>query len=309
MAIDPQLQTLLDQMGAVEMPPMREQPVEQVRQGYDLVGALSPVPPEVATTDLVVPGPAGDLPARTYRAAEGVLPGLVYFHGGGHVIGGLASHDGTCGLLARDAECVVVAVDYRLAPEHPFPADVEDADAATAWVAAHADELGIDPGRIAVGGDSAGGNLATVVARHARDAGGPHLAAQLLIYPWVDLACTRPSITRNAVGRFLESDALGCWRDAYVAGDEALWRHPDASALHAGDLSGLPPAVVVTAGGDPLCDQDDEYARLLAAAGVEVRHLRYDGLIHAFVQLTTISERAREATSEVARELAKLLAA
>lgn len=307
MAVDQQIQAFLDQVASMGAPPILEQPVDLVRQGYEMVGALSPVPEGVATSDLVIPGPVGDLPARVYRSEEGTLPGLVYFHGGGHVIGSLATHDGPCGILARDAGCAVVSVDYRLAPEHAFPADVEDADTATRWVADHAADLGIDPSRLAVGGDSAGGNLATVAAGHARDAGGPHLVAQLLIYPWVDLTCTRPSMFGNATGRFMQAVDLGWWRDLYVAEDESLHHHPDAAALYADDVSDLPPAIVVTAGGDPLRDQGAEYARRLAEAGVEVRHLHYEDLIHAFIQLTTLSERARGATEEIAAELRKLL--
>lgn len=201
----------------------------------------------------------------------------------------------------------MVAVDYRLAPEHPFPADVDDCFAATTWIAAHAAELGIDADRLAVGGDSAGGNLAAVVARRARDAGGPALAAQLLAYPWVDLACDRPSMNDNAVGKFMQRADLEFWARLYTEEDQATYAHPDASGLRADDLTGLPPAVVVTAGGDPLHDQGVAYAQALSQAGVDVRLLDHPDLIHAFIQLTAVSERAAKATEEMARELGGLL--
>lgn len=307
MTLDPQIQTFLDQTAQLDLPPVAERPVAEVRLNYEVVAAMAPVPDGVSTSDVTVTGGAGDLAARIYRARHGVTPGLVYFHGGGHVIGNLATHDSACGLLARDSGCTVISVDYRLAPEHPFPADVEDAVAATAWVAEHAGELDVDPGRLAVGGDSAGGNLAAAVARQARDAGDPPLAAQLLIYPWVDVACDRPSMHENAAGKFMHRADLEFWRDLYVEGDASRYTDPDVSALWAEDFSGLPPAVVVTAAGDPLCDQGDAYAKTLADAGVEVRHLAYPDLIHAFIQLTAISERAAVATTELARELGGLL--
>lgn len=313
MPLDPQLQTFVDQVNLLDIPPTSVQTPDEIRRTFALYSSVSPSADGVDMVEREIPGPAGPLPVRVYAPAgdpgDGGRAGLVYFHGGGHVFGGVATHDGPTSILAAAADVVVVSVEYRLAPEDLFPADVEDADAAVAFVADHAGEFGIDPRRLAVGGDSAGGNLATVAARHARDGAGggrPALAAQLLLYPWVDLTCDRPSMSENAKGYVLRRDDLEHWRTLYVP-DEAQYRHPDASAIYAEDFTGLPPAVVVTAGFDPLRDQGDAYAAKLAAAGVPVRHLQLPDMIHTFVQLTAISEGAAAATDNVGRELASLL--
>ncbi|MBI2170266.1 MAG: alpha/beta hydrolase [Actinobacteria bacterium] len=307
MPLDPEIQTFLDNLALLDPPKVSTTPVDEVRHHYVIMGMLTPVSDDVVVEELEVAGGDGPIAARLFRADDGVLPGLVYFHGGGHVIGSPETHAGVCGILARAAGCAVVAVDYRRAPEHPFPADVHDAEAAVADVAARASALGIDATRLAVGGDSAGGNLAAVAALRARDTGGPALAATLLVYPWVDIGCDRPSMSENAEGKLMEREALEHWRDLYTAGDAALTHHPEASVLYADDLSGLPPTVVVTAEGDPLRDQDLAFVERLEAAGVDLTHLHSDDLIHAFCQLAGVSERARAATEEAGVALRKLL--
>ena len=211
-------------------------------------------------------------------------PALIYFHGGGWVIGDLESHDQVCRALANAARCIVVAVDYRLAPEHKFPAAVDDAIAATRWIAGNAARLGIDAARLAVGGDSAGGNLAAVVSLDARDRGGPPLVFQLLIYPGTDMRMDRPSHVRHAEQLPLRRATMQWFVGHYLrdAGDEADWR---ASPLRARDFRNLPPALVVTAGFDPLCDEGEAYAKALSGAGVRVAHERFGGQIHGFLSM------------------------
>jgi acetyl esterase len=256
-----------------------------------------------AVKDLEVPGPAGQVPVRVYRPSEQPdLPVLVYFHGGGWAICSIETHDVTCRELANGAGCVVVSVGYRLAPEHRFPAAPEDCYAALGWAARHAASLGGDPGRIAVGGDSAGGNLAAVVALLARERGGPRLRHQLLVYPVTDHAFDTSSYRENAEGPLLTQEMMRGFWDLYLAREED-GRHPHASPLRAQDLSGLPPAHVITAEYDPLRDEGEAYARRLAAAGVPVVQRRYDGMIHGFFGFTAMIDRAGEAVAEAAREL------
>jgi acetyl esterase len=261
------------------------------------------------TTALTIPGPAGPIPARAYRptAAEGPLGVVVYFHGGGWVLGGLDTHDDTCRQLARAAGCVVVSVDYRLAPEHRFPAAVEDAEAATRWVAEHAGELGGEPGRLAVAGDSAGGNLAAVIARRARDAGAPSLRFQLLVYPVLDCDFSRPSYELNDEGLLLSRDDM-IWFWGHYLPDEERRTDPDASPLRAADLSALPPAMVIVAYHDPLRDEDEAYAGRLAEAGVPVTLRRWDGMMHGFFSMGTWVAGGREAMAEAGEALRQALA-
>ena len=226
----------------------------------------------------------------------------MWFHGGAFVMGDLAAYDDHCRVLANRSGCVVVGVDYRLAPEHPFPAAAEDAYAAIAWVASHAVELGIDPARLAVGGDSAGGNLAAVACLMARDRGGPALAFQLLVYPMLDHAFEGPS--RRAFGEghlFTERDMTWAWAQ-YVPDPDGR-HHPYVSPSHAEDLADLPPALVVTAEHDPLRDEGEHYASLLADAGVDVELRRYPGLIHGFVSLRMFLEAGDRAVTELALDL------
>jgi acetyl esterase len=308
MPLDPQARALLDQLDALGAPPMSELTPEEARAAMGRLAALSGPPEEpVPTDDRAIPGPGGDIPVRVYRPeSETPLPVVVYFHGGGFVIGDISTHDTTCQRLAAGVPAVVVSVDYRLAPEHRFPAAVEDCDAATAWVAAHAAELGGDPARLAVAGDSAGGNLAAVVARHARDAGGPAIAFQLLVYPATDMTGSLPSHTENGKGYLLTSDTMAWFLDNYLAGENVS--DPDASPLFAGDLGGLPPALVVTAEFDPLRDEGEAYAERLRQAGVKATTSRYDGMIHAFYGLDPIFDAAKRATAETVAALRDALA-
>ncbi len=308
MPLDPQARILLDQLELAGTPPMSERTPEEARAGFVMLAAVAGLAEEpVPTEDRTVPGPAGGIPVRIYRPrADAPLPVVVYFHGGGFVIGDIATHDTTCQRLAAGVPAVVVSVDYRLAPEHRFPAAVVDCDAATAWVAAHASELGGDPARLAVAGDSAGGNLSAVVARRARDAGGPPIAFQLLVYPVTDMRCTLPSHTENGTGYLLDTDAITWFMDNYFADADRL--QPDASPLLVEDLSGLPPAFVLTAEFDPLRDEGEAYAERLRAAGVSVTTSRYDGMIHGFYGLDSVFDSAKKATAETVSALRDALA-
>jgi acetyl esterase len=275
------------------------------RVGTTIVGAHPPIP--MARVETVeVPGPAGPLPARHYLPTglpQGEpAPLLVYFHAGGWVIGDLDTHDGVCRLLAAAAGVAVLSLDYRLAPEHPFPAAVEDSLAGLQWAAANAAELGADPARIAVGGDSAGGNLAAVTSILARDAGGPAPAMQLLIYPVTDAVGGQRSRALFANGFLLTKGDMDAFEAHYLPpGTDP--RDPRVSVLHAADLSGLSPAYVVTAWFDPLRDEGEDYARRMREAGVAVALRRHPGLIHGFANMTGISRTARGAMLEAAGAL------
>jgi len=244
------------------------------------------------------------IPVRIYAAESGGLrPALIYFHGGGFVFGNLDTHDSVCRAFAIESGAVVISVDYRLAPENKFPAAVDDSYAATQWVAANAGRLGIDASRIAVGGDSAGGNLATVVAMRCRDAGGPALALQLLIYPVTDVSSFETASHRElAEGYFLTRAAMEWFTGHYLASPDQV-RHPEASPLLAKDLSGLPPAVVITAEFDPLRDEGEAYAKRLQQSGVSVTIKRYPGMIHGFISMHGVISGGREAIHETSRFL------
>jgi acetyl esterase/lipase len=266
--------------------------------------ALSPDPMPIAETrDVAIPGSGGPIPARLYRSAKnGTLPVLVFFHGGGWVVGNIDSHEAMCRHIANRAECAVVSVDYRMGPEHKFPAAVEDCFAATAWTADNGASLGVDPGRLAIGGDSAGGNLAAVVSLLARDKGAPRIAYQVLIYPATDAAMRHDSVARYAEGYVLTRATMRWFYEQYLRtpDDAADWR---VSPLLAPDLSRLPPAYVLTAGYDPLCDEGDAYAARLAAAGVPVTHRRFPGQVHGFVTNGRVIRAAETALDEAAAAL------
>jgi acetyl esterase len=232
------------------------------------------------------------------RDANGLAPCMVFFHGGGWVIGDLDSHDVVCRKLADEGQFIVISVDYRLAPEHKFPAAVDDAIAATKWIADNARQLGVDASRLVVGGDSAGGNLAAVVAISARDGDGPAIAGQLLIYPAVDFAMTHPSQSEPETSILLTHSVIKWFRDHYLNGaaDVGDWR---ASPARARTLIGLPPAYVLTAGGDPLRDEGDEYARRLKEAGVAVTYRTFPGQFHGFFTMGKLLQQANIAASEI----------
>jgi acetyl esterase len=307
MPLDPQIAQLLEQIAAADGPPMTAQTPQAARESYAAMAALDGRPAQPADTeDRMIDGPGGAIPVRIYRpAAGGPIPTLVYFHGGGFVIGGIATHDGLCQQLATAVPAVVVSVDYRLAPEHPFPAAVQDAEAATTWVREHGAELGGDPARIAVGGDSAGGNLAAVTARRLRDAGGPPIAFQLLFYPVTDFAGPHPSHDENAEGYLLTIDMMAWFKEHYLGGSDPA--DPDASPLLARDLGGLPPALVVTAEYDPLRDEGEAYAAKLVEAGVEARVSRHAGMIHGFVSLGGLVGQAGEGVDEAVAALRSMV--
>ncbi len=276
-----------------------------------LAQAARPLPPAapVATVeDRPIPGPAGEIPVRIYTpAGSAPFPVLVWFHGGGWVLGTLDGSDHVARELANAANCVVVSVDYRLAPEHSFPAAPDDCEAAYAWVLANAARLGGDPARVAVGGDSAGANLAAVVSLRARKQGTRPPVFQLLVYPVTDHNFARPSYLANGDGYMLTTLAMRWFWDAYVPVVEQR-THPDASPLHAADLSGLPPALVITAEFDPLCDEGEAYAELLRQAGVQVTLTRYDGMIHGFFVQFPAIDKGREAVRQSAAALASAFA-
>ncbi|MHB1445081.1 MAG: alpha/beta hydrolase [Acidimicrobiales bacterium] len=308
MPVDPEIQVLLDL---------------QAQSGFEGIASVAPdaagvrafmrqmrVPVAVeevaAVEDLVCPGPAGAVGLRLYRpsGAPG-LPILVWFHGGGWTIGDIETSDGTCRALANASGVAVISVEYRLAPEHPFPAAVEDCWAALRWVVAHATELGLDSGRLALGGDSAGGNLAAVASLLARGAGGPAIRFQLLVYPATDGRLKWPSLSENAKGYFMTSDDVEWFYQQYAPPDREDWR---MSPLLAADHSRLPPALVITAEFDPLRDEGEAYADALGRAGVASRLIRYDGMIHGFFGMHATVDVARRAVDEAGAAVRAALA-
>lgn len=261
------------------------------------------IDPEIAVgvTDTSIPGPAGDIPVRHYVPVNsvGTEPLLVFFHGGGFVLGDIASHDGLCRLICRDAGVHVLSIDYRLAPEHKAPAAVEDCYAAYRWALEHAAELGADPARVAVGGDSAGGNLAAVVTLQARNDGVQLPALQLLIYPVTYFDSETRSKTLFAEGFFLNKKDMGWFRKQYLDGAPIEATDPRVAPLLAEDLSGLPPALLLTGGFDPLRDEGNQYAAKLAAAGVTVDHRQYGSLVHGFTNFFPLGGGSATATADM----------
>jgi acetyl esterase len=313
MALDPDAQRVLDLIREAGRPPYETLTPPEARALYrDSRRVFAPEPPEVAELrELTAPSPAGPIPVRLYRAAgaaPGPLPALLYYHGGGWVIGDRDTHDVVCRQLANAAGCTVLSVDYRLAPEHKFPAAIDDAYAAAAWAAREAESLGIDGARLAVGGDSAGGNLAAVVALLARDRGGPALRFQLLIYPATDLAMTHDSHRRYAEGYLLTRGNTHWFRGHYLKSlaDAEDWR---ASPLRAPSLAGLPPAWVLTAGFDPLSDEGEAYAQRLRDEGVPAVHRRIPDQIHGFITMGRMVRATGPALDEAAAALKAALAA
>jgi acetyl esterase len=305
MPLDPQAKMLLDQLVAMGRPPVSTLTPTEARQSLKALTAAMSGPPIALhhVEDRTIPGPGGAMPVRIYTPeSQTPLPGLVFFHGGGWVVGDLDTHDSTCRQLAKKAGCVVVSVAYRLAPEHQFPAAVDDCYAATQWVATHAVQIGMDPQRLAVGGDSAGGNLAAVIAQLARDNAGPALVLQLLVYPAVDGTMGFPSIQENGQGYLLTQDSIHYYYNHYVpAGTDR--KHRLLSPLYAESFTSLPPAHIMTAEFDPLRDEGEAYAEKLQAAGVPVTCTRYEGMIHAFFSLDGILDQGKKALDEAAMAL------
>jgi len=278
---------------------------DEAREYYRQARLITnPDPPELKSVEpLSIPSPPGSIPARIYtpkkiRQAGGLAPGLVFFHGGGWVIGDLDTHDVVCRKVADEGELIVISVDYRRAPEHKFPAAVDDAITATKWVADHSRQLGVDASRLMVGGDSAGGNLAAVVALAARDGKGLAIAGQVLIYPATDFAMTHASHREPETSILLTHSVIRWFCDHYLTGaaDVHDWR---ASPAHASTLTGLPSAYVLTAGADPLRDEGDEYARSLKQAGVPVTYRHFPGQFHGFFTMGKLLQQANVAVGEI----------
>lgn len=303
--LHPQAQKILDLLRESGIPPYDSMDPVTARAYYekacDRGRGEPPAPAEVR--DFSIPGPAGKIPVRLYRASDrGDLPILVFYHGGGFTIGSLESHDTVCRHLCAGADCIVVAVDYRLGPEHRFPAAPDDCYAALRWISANARHLGGDPQRIAVGGDSAGGNLSAVTSLTARENRGPQIVFQLLIYPGVDMTESLPSHVNCGEGFLLTSRLIGWFHSHYMAEgmDRTQWK---ASPLFAANHANLPPAHVITAGFDPLQDEGMAYARKLESAGVPVTHTHYAGMMHGFITQPRFLDDARAALAECAAKL------
>jgi acetyl esterase len=266
---------------------------------------MNPEPPALESNKtLSIPAPHGAIPARIYtpktlRKNDGLAPCLVFFHGGGWVIGDLDTHDVVCQKLAHEGELIVISVDYRLAPEHKFPAAADDAITATKWVAANAKQLGIDDAHLLVGGDSAGGNLAAVVALAARDGDGPKLAGQVLVYPATDFAMKHPSHSEPETSVLLTHSVIKWFCNHYLNGAADI-DHWKASPARAKTLTGLPPAYVLTAGADPLRDEGAEYAARLKEAGVPMTYRHFPGQFHGFFTMGKLLQQANIAVSEIA---------
>jgi acetyl esterase len=309
MPLDPMMKTMLDQIEAIGAPPIHTMSVPDARAAMDAMVAMMGAVEDVdSVEDRTIDAGGQTLPVRIYRPeglGDGPAPTLVFYHGGGFVLGGLVSHDRDCRALANRGQCQVIAVDYRLAPEHPFPAAVDDATAALEFVVTNAADLGVDVDHLAVGGDSAGGNLAAVTALHARDVGIP-LKFQLLIYPAVAGEDGEfPSRIENATGYMLDQESITWFTTAYipegVAGD---WR---AAPMLATSHDGVAPALIITAEFDPLRDEGEAYAATLEAAGVPAKASRYDGLIHGFFGMGAIVPAVNAAVEEAGDALRQAL--
>ena len=308
MPVDPQVQALLDEMRELGAKPFEALTVAEARAAAWSFAELQGVPEAVASVEYTfVPGPRAELPARIYTPeGSGPFPGLVYFHGSGWVVLNIAICDTTMRALANSTGCKVVAVNYQKAPEHPFPAPFEDCWAATNWVFEHAEELLLDPARIGVIGDSAGGNLAAAVALRARDEGAPKLAFQALIYPAVEHGWDTGSMHENAEGYLLQRESMRWFWNHYLP-DKSLkddWR---VSPLAAADHSGLPPTFIATAEFDPLRDDGRRYHAKLHDAGVPVTYVEYDGMIHGFYWMQGVCDGAKRLHADLAEAVREAL--
>lgn len=302
MPLDPQAKAVLDQLTAPGVPPMHTLPPAVARANFE-AAPRAPGPSVAQVEDRRIPGGAGGVPVRIYTpTGQEPFPLLLWFHGGGWVLGSVNTHDATCRRLAGQAGCCVVSVDYRLAPEAKFPAAVEDCYTATLWAAKNAALLHADPRKIAVGGESAGGNLAASVALLARDQGGPSLVQQVLVYPVIQRNFGTPSYRDNGQGYWLTRETMEWFWGLYLR-DEADATDPRAAPILARSLAGLPPALVITAEFDPLRDEGEAYARRLADAGVPTARTRYTGMIHGFFGRPTEIDKAKEAVAQVASAL------
>ena len=312
MPLDPQIEFVIGLVKKANAPELWQLTPDQAREQYLLrVAKLAVKEPIFRAEDRRIPGPGSHIPIRIYTPREikpgEKLPVLLWFHGGGFVIGSLETHDSVCRMLANQADCIVVSADYRLAPEYKFPAAVEDCEAALKWVALHAVEFGADPQAIAIGGDSAGANLATVVAILARDAGHPKLAFQLLIYPCAAPEPETPSHYKFAEGYVLSRNTI-TWFFRHYQRSRADSNDFRFAPLVADDLANLPPALVLVAGYDPLRDEGVDYAKRLIEAGNRVRLVNYEGMIHGFYLMGGAVDAARRAVAESAQALREAFA-
>jgi acetyl esterase len=308
--LHPQVEEYLHELSERGLPPLYRLSLEEARETYRDLCILDGTPEPVGdVTERSVPGRNGRVPVRTYEpAGDGPHPSVVFFHGGGWILGGLETHDALCRALTNAGDCVVTAVDYRLAPEHSFPAALEDCYAAARWVDANAEEIGAKPGAFATCGDSAGGTLAAGVSLLARDRDGPDIDYQALAYPPTNYAFGTDSYTENAQGYFLTREDMKRFWSGYLR-SEHDGNHPYASPLRAESLGDLPPSLVVTCGFDPLRDEGRAFADRLEEAGVPTRHRHYDDLIHGFLTMLADPEldRAREAIEDIGDELRRAL--
>lgn len=303
MALDPLVKGFLDQMAMMPGPKMFELPAPQGREMF--VGMMQMIGPKDVPVgkieNIKIPGPGGEIPLRIYTpvaAGADALPVLIYFHGGGFVIGDLETHDGLCRQFANEGDFRVIAVDYRLAPEHKFPAALDDAFAAVQWIEAHASELGVDANRIAVGGDSAGGALAAEVTQLAK-AKGPKIAFQLLMFPVTQIGKETSSFREFAVGYFLDKATLDWFFNHYIP--EGTDKTDTRVSPLNGDLKGLPPAYVMLGGYDPLHDEGLAYAKKLQDAGVKVEIADYEGMVHCFIYMQAVLPQAVGAVTAAAK--------
>jgi acetyl esterase len=302
MSLDPQAQHVINQLAALGLPPNHTVSPEQARANARL-RPRAPGPEVAKVEDRQIPGPGVEIPVRIYTPfGPGPFPVLVWFHGGGWVIGDLDGADGTARHLTVGAGCVTVSVDYRLAPETKFPGAADDCYAATVWAARHAARLNGDPSRIAVGGDSAGGNLAAAVSLMARDRGLPPLLFQLLVYPVTERDFATDSYQRCADGYLLSRDSMKWYWDHYLSAP-ADAANPYAAPMQAKDVRNLPAALVITAEYDPLCDEGEAYAQRLKEAGVPTTCSRYDGMIHGFFGMSAVLDKGKQAIDEASRSL------
>lgn len=300
MSLDPQVKALLDGLALIKVPSYDVIPPALARQFMVKQAETHRKEPVASVEDRTVEGPHGEVPIRIYKPeTAGPHPALVFYHGGGWVLGSIETHDALCRSLTRLAECVVISVDYRLAPEHKFPIGLEDSYAATQWVFDNARELEIDPARVAVGGDSAGGNFATVVCYLARERGHRQPMFQLLLYPSTDLVNVSESRRAFAEGYFLTSAQMKYFGLQYLSTPEDI-HNPMASPMMIEDLRGLPPAFVLTAEYDPLRDEGEAYANRLREAGVDAEYTCYAGMIHGFMSMADRIDRGYEAIQQTA---------
>ena len=311
MPLDPNARGLLDQMAAAGAPPLNEMEPADARVaalGFAELGGPGEAVANVI--DRTIPGPNGEIPIRIYSPVDGSGPHpcLLYFHGGGWVLGDIPMTDSVCRVIANRSGAVVVSVDYRLSPEHKYPVPLDDCEAAVRWVVTNGASIGVDGTRIAVGGDSAGGNLSAAVALRLRDTAGPPLAFQLLVYPVTDNAYDTESYRANGKDLLLTTEMMRWFWDHYLGAD-ADGTDPYVSPLRAPNLAGLPPALVFTAEFDPLRDEGEAYAAALAAAGVAVTHRRFDGQIHGFFTMLAVFPEATNAAEQAGAALKAAFAA